>query len=165
MTITGTLPNYDGNASFGPFPASIAIGNFTFAPPTGDTVIGGTVSGTFGNTDIPGTTDTSAPADLFIDNGLIEIAGCDDALSFTAACDAGPGPSPFSYSLTPADVSNLAGEIASGSIDLSAVQNSVFAVNLGALTLDLTVVPEPASIALFASMVAGLALLRRFRIQ
>jgi hypothetical protein len=161
--VVATIPNYDGTASFGPFPATIDIGSFTFKIPLGNTVIGGTISGTFGNNDIPGTTDVSAPADLFVDNGTIQVAACDDALSFSAACDSGSSPTTWTYTLTPTDLSNLATEIAAGSIDFSAVQNSVFAVNTGDVTLDLTTVPEPSALLLFGSTVAGLFLLRRWR--
>jgi hypothetical protein len=163
--VIATLPDYDGTASFGPFPSTLAIGDFTFSIPTGYTVIGATISGTFGNNDVPGTTDTSAPADLFVDGGTIEVAECDDALSFTAACDAGSSPTAWSYIFTPSDLSNLGPEFAAGSVDLSAIQNDVFAVNLGSLTLDIQAVPEPNTLLLLGSAMAAFALLRRLHVR
>jgi hypothetical protein len=113
--------------------------------------------------DVPGTTDVSAPADLFVDNGAIEVATCDDALSYTAACDAGSSPTSWSYTFTTTDLSTLSTEIAAGSIDFSATQNGVFTVNTGNVTLNLTTVPEPNTVLLFGSAVAGFFLLRRRR--
>ena len=161
--IIATLPNYDGPAGFGPFPAALSIGDFTFTIPAGVQITGIAISGTFGNGDLPGTTDTSAPADLFVDGGTIEIAACDDSLTFAAPCDAGSSPTAWSYTFTHSDLTNLASELSGGSVDLSALQNDVFAVNLGSLTLSIQTTPEPGSIFLFAGGVAGLALLRRFR--
>lgn len=158
-----SISNYDGTASFGPFPQTIDIGSFDFTVPAGESVIGGTISGTFGNNDVPGTTDTSAPADLFIDGGAIEVASCDDALSYTAACDSGSSPTPWTYTLTAGNLSTLGTELAAGSIDFSAVQNGVFTVNTGSVTLDLVVTPEPSTVLLLGSVFASFALMRLFR--
>jgi len=141
--IVATLPNYDGTFSFGPFPSSFAIGDFTFSIPAGQDVVGASISGTFGNNDVPGTTTTSAPADLFVGSGAIEVAECDDALSYSAPCDAGVAPTPWSYTFTSGDLSTLSADFASGSLDLSAVQNDLFVVNAGSLTLDIALSPEP----------------------
>src|ERR1700733_12788876 len=62
---------YDGTETF-PLP-SISIGTFTFTIPTGESVIGATISGTFGDVNIPVTTLT----DLFVDGGTIEVGECD----------------------------------------------------------------------------------------
>ncbi|MDR3752486.1 MAG: PEP-CTERM sorting domain-containing protein [Terracidiphilus sp.] len=164
--IVATLPNYDGAVSFGTFPSSTTIGDFTFSIPAGTSVIGATISGTFGNNDDPGTTTTSAPADLYVDNGAIEVAACDDGLTFTEACDTGSSPTAWSYTFTSSDLSTLASDFASGSLDLSAVQNDVFAVNAGSLTLDIVVSPEPNSLWLMGTGLMSLAclfLLRRAR--
>jgi hypothetical protein len=166
--VLSTIPTYDGTATFGPFPSSISIGNFSFAIPAGQMVTGGTISGTFGNNDVAGTTMVSAPADLFIAGGSIEVAACDDALSYGAPCDTGSSPTSWSYTLTHSNIASLAADFASGSIDLSAVQNGVFAVNTGSVTLDLktaplVATPEPDSFWLLGIGSMGLALVKRFR--
>jgi hypothetical protein len=161
--IIATIPNYDGAASFGPFPETINIGDFNFTIPAGESVVSVTVSGTFGNTDVPGTTDTSAPSDLYIDNGLIKVAECDDSLSYNAACDTGSSPTPWSFTLPQSDLAELAPELAAGQIDFSAVQNGFFAVNTGSVALDIVATPEPNSLFLFGSAIASLSLLRRLR--
>jgi hypothetical protein len=144
--VVATLPNYDGSASFGPFPASLSIGDFTFAIPAGEQVYGATIFGTFGNDDVPGTTDTSAPVDLFVDGGAIEVAECDDGLTYSAPCDSGTTPTSWSYTFTSSDLSTLSTLFASGTLDLTAEQNGVFTVNAGSLTLDLMTTPEPNSL-------------------
>ena len=74
--IDSTLPEYNGPPNFdfneGPpdYPlAPVTIGTFTIAIPTGYVVVGGTISGFFGNDDISSTT---AASDYFVDNGAIE---------------------------------------------------------------------------------------------
>jgi hypothetical protein len=166
--IIATLPNYDGTLSFGPFPAPISIGDFAFSIPAGQSVVGATISGTFGNNDVPGTTTTSAPADLFVDSGAIEVAACDDSLTFTEPCDASSAPTAWSYTFTSSDLSTLSADFASGSLDLSAVQNDLFAVNAGSLTLDIAVSPEPNGLWLSGTGMIGLMcflLSRRSRIH
>jgi len=166
--VLSNIPTYDGTTSFGPFPSTISIGTFSFAVPAGQKVSGGTISGTFGNNDVSGTTTVSAPADLFIAGGSIEVAACDDSLSYNAACDTGTSPTAWTYTLTHSQIASLATYFASGSIDLSAVQNGVFTVNTGAVTLDLTTsplgaAPEPGSLWLMGIGSISLALVKRFR--
>jgi len=164
--VVSTIPAYDGTASFGPFPTSpISIGTFSFTIPAGKQVSGGSISGTFGNGDVPGTTDVSAPVDLYIDGGSIEVAACDDALSYSAACDAGSSPTSWSYTFTSGDLSTLAADFASGSIDLSAIQNGVFTVNTGTVTLDLVTTPEPDSLWLIGTGLVCFHRSRRLRIH
>lgn len=166
--IIATLPNYDGTATFGPFPSTISIGDFTFAIPAGQEVVGATISGTFGNDDVPGTTDISAPADLFVDSGAIEVAACDDGLTYSEPCDAGSVPTAWSYTFTSSDLSTLSADFASGSLDLSTVQDNFFAVNAGSLTLDIAVSPEPNGLWLSGTGLIGLMCFlvsRRLRIH
>ena len=158
-----TLPSYDGTASFGPFPSPVTIGSFSFSIPAGQIVYSGTLSGTFGNNDVPGTTDVSAPVALFIDGGSIEVATCDDSLSYSAPCDSGFSPTTWSYTLTKADLAALSAAFASGSLDLTAVQNGVGAVNAGSLTLDVSTTPEPNGFWLLATGIVGLVLVNRAR--
>ncbi len=166
--VVATLPNYDGTASFGPFPSSISIGDFTFSIPAGEQVYGATISGTFGNDDDPGTTDVSAPADLYVDGGAIEVAACDDSLTYSEPCDAGSTHTSWSNTFTSGDLSTLSTAFTSGTLDLSAEQNGVFTVNAGSLTLDLMVTPEPNSLWLLGTGLIALmcvALSRRVRIR
>lgn len=165
--IIATIGNYDGTpvVDFDPadYPLTpVLIGDFSFTIPTGESVIGGTISGTFGNDDVPDTTESTAPSDYYIDNNTIEVASCDDSLT-GAACDTSSAPTSWSYTLTASDLSNLSAELASGSIDFTASQNFFGAVNTGTTTLDLVLTPEPSMIFLLCGGLAGIALLRRFR--
>ena len=113
--IIATIGNYDGTpvVDFDPadYPLTpVLIGAFSFTIPTGESVIGGTISGTFGNDDVPDTTESTAPSDYYIDNNTIEVASCDDSLT-GAACDTSSAPTSWSYTLTASDLSNLSAEL------------------------------------------------------
>jgi hypothetical protein len=157
-------PDFDFNPSDYPL-APVLIGDFTFAIPAGGNVIGGTISGTFGNNSVPGLTDATAPSDYYINGGKIEVASCDDSLSFNVACDTATTPTAWSYTLSPGDLSNLSAELSAGSIDFTVVQNFGIAVQTGNTTLNLVVTPEPSGISLFlfGGVLAGVAVLRRYR--
>ncbi len=166
--IIATIGNYDGTPviDFDPadYPLAPAlIGDFNFTIPIGEQVIGGTISGYFGNDDNPPTTDSTAPSDYYIDNGAIEVASCDDSLSFSDACETSSTPTSWTYTLTATDLANLSAELSSGSIDFTASQNFYGAVNMGTTTLDLVLTPEPSMIFFLCGGLAGIALLRRFR--
>jgi hypothetical protein len=166
--ITATIGEYSGAPDFDFNPsdyplAPVLIGDFTFTIPAGETVVGGTISGTFGNDSDPGVTDATAPSDYFIDGGAIEVASCDDSLSFSVACDTASTPTAWSYTLSASDLSNLSTDLSAGSIDFTAVQNFALAVNTGTTTLDLVLAPEPSGIFLFGGVLAGVAVLRRYR--
>ena len=162
--IQSTIGEFNGAPSFDFNPADyplapVSIGNFSFTIPTGLGVVGGSISGTFGNTDV--SPDTAA-SDYFIDNGAIKVAACDDALT-GAACDTSGTPTAWSYSFTSSDLSNLATELSAGSVDFTVVQNFAAAVATGTTTLDLQLSPEPASVLMFCGGLAGIVLLRRSR--
>lgn len=166
--IISTIPNYDGTPTFGPFPSQISIGDFAFSIPKGAYVVEATISGTFGNNDVPGTTTVSAPADLFVGDGSIEVANCDDGLTYAEPCDTGLTPTAWSYTFTGSNLAALSTDFADGSLDLSAVQNGPFAVNAGSLTLNIAVSPEPNGLWLSGTGLIGFmcfVLVRRMRIS
>jgi hypothetical protein len=152
---------YDGSSTFPP--AGISIGTFNFTIPAGERVIGATISGTFGDVNIP----VTALADLFVDNGTIEAGKCDiesDGVTYPP-CAAGTVDGslvPWSYTFSSTDLTNLATGFSHGSIDFTAVQNSPFgAVVVGDPTLDIQVSPEPASILTLAGGLLAFAAFRR----
>jgi hypothetical protein len=131
---------YDFSTTFPPDP--ITIGTFTFIIPTNDVVTGATISGTFGDQNIP----VTAVTDLFVDG--IDVAGCD---STSAPCAAGTVDGslvPWSYTFTATDLQNLSADFAGGSLDFTAVQDSFGAVVVGTPSLDIQVAqtPEPSSV-------------------
>lgn len=159
--ISSTIGEFD-ESPFLITPATLGV--FTFTIPAGETVGGGTISGTFGNTDVPGLTNVTALSDYFVANDAIKVAGCD---SFTDPCIAGTAdgaPDPWSYTFTQNDLTTLAPYFTAGSLDFSVTQNSFGAIQTGPITLDLQVTPEPASFFFTCALcLAGIALRRRFR--
>jgi hypothetical protein len=146
---------YDFSSTFPPNP--ITIGTFDFTIPIGDYVTGGTISGTFGDVNIP----VTALTDLFVLNGTIQVAACD---SFSDPCAAGTIDGSlvsWSYTFTAADLNNLASDFAAGSLDFTAIQNSFGAVVVGTPSLDLQVAPEPSSIFTLAGVLVAFAAWRR----
>lgn len=143
-------------------PSSISIGTFEFTIPTGESVTGATISGTFGDVNIP----VTALADLWVDSGTIEVGECDSTLEDSApACAFGTDDGSlvsWSYTFSSTDLNNLAADFSDGSIDFTAVQNSPFgAVVVGDPVLDIQVSPEPASIFTLAGGLLAFAALRR----
>lgn len=146
---------YDGTSA----PYDIAIGTFDFTIPTNDIVIGATISGTFGDVNIP----VTALTDLYVDGGNIQVGGCDD---LTANCATGINSSltSWSHTFTGTELSQLGSDFAAGSLDFTAIQNSFGLVVLGDPTLDIQVAqtPEPSSIfTLAGGLLAFIAWRRR----
>jgi hypothetical protein len=161
-------PNgYDFVSTFPPV-GSTTIGTFTF--PNGLPVIGITISGTFGNPDVGATALSDYYLGFSGNETAVQVAACDSILN---NCYAGQnGPTPWSYTLTAANLSTLASAIAAGSLDFTYTwdNNTQFAfagdlqyVFAGAPTLDIQVAPEPAAALICFAGLAGIAALRRFR--
>ena len=93
----------------------------------------------------------------------MRVASCDDSLNFVACDSTATFPTPWSYTFTSADLTALAPEIATGSVDFSVVQNYAIGVQTGTTTLELVAAPEPATLFVFCGGLAGIALRRRFR--
>lgn len=146
---------YDFISTFPPDP--ITIGTFDFTIPTGKYVTGATISGTFGDQNIP----VTALTDLFVLNGTIQVAACDSVTDPCAAGTIDGSLVSWSYTFTASDLNNLAADFAAGSIDFTAVQNSFGAVIVGTPSLDLQVAPEPASIFTLAGVLLAFATWRR----
>lgn len=164
-------PDFSGNYPLGP----ANLGDFTFSIPTGFVISSATISGTFGNEDVPGTTNVTVDSDYYVDGVAIEVATCDtpNILSTgtpTLACDAGNStdtPTPWSYTFTNTDLTTLKSDLAAGSLDFNVIQNYYGAVETGAITLDIagtSPTPEPGTIFIASLGLAGVALLRRRRI-
>lgn len=149
---------FDGTAA----PYDITIGAFNFAIPAGNFVTSATLSGTFGDVNYP----TTALADLFVDNGTINVGGCDlNPDGSYPACAAGTVDGSlvsWSHTFTSAELGLLASDFTAGSLDFTAVQNSFGALVVGSPTLTLqTATPEPSSAFALASGLLALAALRR----
>lgn len=153
---------YDYSSTFPP--ASIAIGTFNFTIPANNIVTGATISGTFGDVNIP----VTALTDLYVLNGAIEVGACDasDGGTVYPPCAVGTVDGslvPWTYTFTSTDLNNMAADFSSGSLDFSAVQNGFGAVIVGTPALDISVatIPEPGSIFILAGGLFALGALRR----
>lgn len=152
---------YDGSTTFPP--ASTTIGSFNFTPiPAGATVLGATISGTFGDVNFP----VTALTDLFVLGGGIEVGACDlNPDSSFPACEAGTDDGSlvsWSHTFNSTELGELATDLASGSIDFTAVQNMPFgAIVVGSPTLDIQVTPEPSTLITLAGGLVALAAFRR----
>lgn len=147
---TLTLPEF--NTPFvpppGPPPVTpFAVGTFNF--PAGQQITAASLTGTFGNS----VSSSSAATDLFLDGLLVAqcLAG--------AACT-NPGPTPFSFAFSAANLALLT----DGAATLTAVQTSFGAIRLGQLSLRVETIPEPATVVLLGTgLAAAAAGLRRRR--
>jgi hypothetical protein len=154
---------YDGTETF-PLP-SISIGTFNFTIPTGESVIGASISGIFGDVN---SNNVTALTDLFVDGGTIEVGECDiesDGVTYPPCADGTADGSavPWSYTFSSTDLLNLEADFSAGSIDFTADQNSPFgAVVVGDPVLDIqAATPEPGSIFIVAGGLLTFVALRR----
>lgn len=175
--IISTIGDFDEPADFsGNYPLGPTnLGDFTFSLPTGFVITSATISGTFGNEDVPGTTNVTADSDYYVDGTAIKVATCDTpniTSTFTPAlaCDAGNStdtPTPWTYTFTSANLSTLTTDLAAGTLDFNVIQNFYGAVETGVITLDIagtSAAPEPGTIFIASLGLAGLALLRRRKV-
>jgi hypothetical protein len=177
-----TLASYDSPTGYDyvttiPTPGqSTTIGTYTFTIPAAD-VTGITISGTFGNGDVPNTALSDYYLGFSGDETAVEVAACD---SIADNCYSGQeGPYSWSVTLTPTEIADLQPALAAGSLDFTYTWDSsppavpipdalsptgyddqyVYA---GAATVDISYSPEPAAILLCFSGLAGVFVLRRF---
>lgn len=150
---------YDFSSTFPPNP--ITIGTFDFTIPTGYVVTGATISGTFGDQNIP----VTALTDLFVDGGTIQVASCASTSDPCAAGTIDGSLVPWSHTFDVAELSSLASDFAGGSLDFTAVQNSFGEVIIGTPSLDIQVAqtPEPSSVFTLAGGLLAFAAWRRRR--
>ncbi len=174
-----SLPSYDSPNGYDfetttPPTGPITIGTFTFSSINPSGVTGITISGSFGNGDVP----TTALSDYYLgfsgDETAVEVAACDSA---SDNCYSGQeGPYTWTATLTPAEIADLGPGLKAGSLDFTytwgsspPIPDPFFSstgyddqyVYAGATTLVIT--PEPTSVLLFVSALAGIVVLRRFR--
>jgi len=153
------------------------IGTFTFSLPGGDIAGAITISGSFGNGDVPNTALSDYYLGFSGDEEAVEVAACD---SIAANCYSGQeGPYLWTATLTQAQILALAPAISSGSIDFGYTWDSsppaqpipdflsgydAQYVYAGAATLDITpAAPEPATVLFCLGGLAGIAAFRRLR--
>jgi len=164
---------YDFVSTFPPA-GSATIGTYTFTIPTGDTVTGITISGSFGN----GDSATTALSDYYLgfssNETAVEVAECDN---IAADCYSNQnGPTGWSVTLTAPQVAALTTGITGGSLDFTYTwdNNTSFAfpgydqnVYADPATIDITytgaATPEPAAFLICFGGLAGIVSLRRFR--
>lgn len=151
---TFTLPNFNGpflppNASL-PAPSQ-TVGTFNVVIPAGQPITAATLTGTFGNS----VNGSSAATNLFLDG--LPVAQCLPAAACTGSA---PGPTPFSFAFGAANLALLT----DGAAVLTAVQTGPGTIRLGQLSLRIETIPEPATLVLLGTGIAGVgASLRRRR--
>lgn len=130
-TITETLAAYYNDPVSSGFPLNVTIGSFAdFTIPSGDAIVGASISGYFGTNDSWGT----AAVDLYL-NG-VAVGSC----AVGADCFLGDvPPMAWSHTFTSGELASLA----SGHATLTGVQQSASQINLDTTTLSITTAPVP----------------------
>ncbi|MGW8255865.1 MAG: PEP-CTERM sorting domain-containing protein [Thermoguttaceae bacterium] len=143
--ITETLPEFNGThhdiGDTYPLPP-VHVGDFNYVIPLNNSIISATISGQWGNSEVP----TSARNEIYADG--IKVADTAEAPE-----DPYYNKVPWSFSYT--DFSSLT----DGHVSLDAVQTSEFILRFGVttLTIETQAVPEPSTLAMLAGLGVMLA--------
>lgn len=147
QVVTSTIPEFNGTLQSSGFPQpAVTVGAFTFAPPSGSSLLSAVLSGQFGNSQ----SASSAGVDVFLGDVLVARCVRLQPCYF--------GTVPFVFTFTPEQLAIFS----SGTATVTAVQTSESFIRLGPMELTLTyapvtsVVPEPATLTLLASGLLGL---------
>jgi hypothetical protein len=151
------------------------IGTFNFTIPAGQQVGAITISGSFGNGDVPNTALSDYYLGFAGNEAAVQVAACD---SIAANCYSGQeGPYAWTATLTKSQIAALAPALSAGSLDLTYIWGNspaipdIFSptddddqyVYAGPATLDIALAPEPGTLLLCFTGLIGLAAFRRFR--
>jgi hypothetical protein len=128
-TLTDTLPEFNSPEDVG---ATYRVGTFDFTLPFGSTVLSATLSGTYGNSNVP----NSSGVDIFLGGNLVNSCSADAS----AACQNSESPIPWSANINVNQTPNLD----LGSTFMNVTQTSPFDIRLGPTTLTIVISPSTA---------------------